>query len=201
MHNQGERMRGPHRCLLAFILLFVSSFAFAQDAEQDVIIFKNGHVFRGTVTDRLTPGGTVLRGVQLDEGIDGAIGLWTGCGYTRVPQSTVVKSVRVNRGIVDSMLVMTYVNPPDEWTSGERRYLTLFGGYALPSYSSHAHGTVAAAAIEGVQPPGMKARIITVLTGAELRTIGPSLLQVRGFAQAGILMFSEPGFSLTFPRT
>jgi hypothetical protein len=70
------------------------------------------------------------------------------------------------------------------------------------TYSSHKHGSIApVGSIEGVISPGMTARIITAVTGAEIRTIGPSLFQFRGFLQAGVLMFSEPGFKLTFPQS
>jgi hypothetical protein len=295
--------------LLASLLLLTAIPAICQLQEEDVVILKDGHVFRGTVAEKLTPGGTVSvtqadgkvialfweelvvvkrlpagiadsilvqsflpargkftgppridlkgyersedvlftrdgglrRGVQLGEGIGGWVGLWTDGKYVRFPQSAIAKSVHVDRGIADSMLIMTHINTPAEWTEGERRYLTLFGGFAIPvlgdakvedvssrtldaspvvgievgfriargirwvtsaTYSSHMHGSIApVGAIEGVIAPDMKARIITGLTGAEIRTIGPSLLQFRGFLQAGVLMFSEPGFKVTFPQS
>jgi hypothetical protein len=188
-----------------------------------------------------TRDGTIRRGVQLGEGVGGWTMLWVAGDCVKIPRSAIVKSVHVDRGIPDSLLIMTHINTPVEWTEGERRYVTLFGGFAMPmlgdakvediasrtldaspvfgvevgfriargirwltsaTSSSHMHGTIApVGAIEGVVAPDTKARVITVLTGAEIRTIGPSLLQFRGFLQAGVLLFSEPGFKLTFPQS
>lgn len=186
--------------LLVSLLTLVMVHAICQPQEEDVVVLKDGHVFRGTIANKVTIGGTisltaadgktvalyweelavvkrlptgipdsilirsflppqgrfagppridlkgyarsedvvftrdgaVRRGVQLNEGSEGWIGLWSESVLSKLPQSTVLRSVRVDRGIPDSMLIMTHIAPPVAWTEGERRYLTLFGGYAMP---------------------------------------------------------------------
>lgn len=295
--------------LLFSLLTLLTVCAICQPQEEDVVVLKDGHVFRGTIANKVTIGGTisltaadgktvalyweelavvkrlpagipdsilvqsflpaqgrftgpprmdlkgyehsedvlfttdgaVRRGVQLNEGIGGWIGLWADGRFSEVPRTAVLKSVRVDRGIPDSMLIMTHIAPPVAWSEAERRYLTVFGGYAMPmmgehkvedvaprdldaapvvglevgfrigrgmrwltgaTYASHGHGTIASiGAIDGATPEDMKMRAIAVFTGLEVRTIGPSPFQFRGFLQGGMLMLSEKGYHVSFPQT
>lgn len=295
--------------LLVLLSILGTIPAFCQIQEEDVVVLKDGHVFRGAIANKITIGGTisltgadgktvvlfweelavvrrlpagipdsvlvqaflpptgrfagppridlkgydraedvvftrdgaVRRGVQLNEGLGGWIGLWVDGSYSKFPRSAVMRSVRVDRGIPDSMLIMTHIAPPVAWSEAERRYLTLFGGYAMPmmgehkvedvaprdldaapvfglevgirigrgirwltgaTYSSHGHGSIASiGAIDGATSEDMKMRIIAVFTGIEVRTIGPSVFQFRGFLQGGMLMLSEKGFNVSFPQT
>ncbi len=177
----------------------------AQEVEEDVVVLKDGTVFRGTIPDALAPGGAVsvrrhdgsmaalfwseiiaikrlpagipdsliaqsfiglhagkvpvgqpggprvdlkgyqrfedilflndgsiLRGVQLNEAIDGRTVVWVNGQPKYVPESMIEKAARVERGVPDSVLIMTYVKIPKEWTDSERRIFTVFGGIAMP---------------------------------------------------------------------
>lgn len=299
------------RCLVPVIALLglFALPAVSQVQEEDVVVLKDGRVFRGTVANKVTPGGSVSlstadskvvtlyweelavvrrvpagipdsililsflpaqgryagppridlagyersedvvftrdgalrRGIILHDGKRGWVGLWSEGSLAQLPHASVIRSVHVDRGIPDSMLIMTHIAPPVAWTEGERRYLSVFGGFTMPvmgeqkiedadsrdldtapvagvevgvriarglrwltgaTYSSHGHGSIGSiAAIDGATGPDMKARIISVLTGLELRSIGPSLFQYRVFAQGGILMVSEQGYRISFPQT
>jgi hypothetical protein len=76
--------------------------------------------------------GSIVRGVRLNDEIHERVPLWTGGQVNGIPQSRIVKTARVDRGISDSMLVMTYINPPKEWSKSEERILSVYAGLSMP---------------------------------------------------------------------
>jgi hypothetical protein len=77
--------------------------------------------------------GSVMRGVQLNTAIEGRVGLWSGGVVMEIPESMIRKIVHVPTGIPDSTLLSTYVNFPEEWSIGEKRVLSIFGGFSFPA--------------------------------------------------------------------
>lgn len=76
--------------------------------------------------------GAILRGVRLNEPIDGRTIVWANGKPIYVPESIVRRTERVERGTPDSVLVRPSVDVPIELTAPRRRIFSLFGGLAVP---------------------------------------------------------------------
>ncbi len=76
--------------------------------------------------------GSIRRGVLLHQRNNGVFSMWNSGSWSQVPGSDVVKSVRVERGIPDSILVNTYLRVPEEWRAGEFRIFSIHGGLSIP---------------------------------------------------------------------
>jgi hypothetical protein len=81
--------------ILTCSILFMSCLSFAQPTEEDVVLLKNGQVFRGTIKDKITAGGTIT--IASDAGQSAAL-YW----------AEIVLIKRLPLGIPDSVLVRSF---------------------------------------------------------------------------------------------
>ena len=186
-----------HTLFVALLSLF-SLPCVAQTPEDDVVLLKDGTMFRGALRDEITPGHPVIlhradgkksvlywseilnarrlpreipdslirqslsepqdpspridlrgyegfedvlflkdsslvRGVQLNYGINGQVGIWADGHALELPRTSVHKWANVPRGLPDSTLVDSYFVIPKAFDEDRSYFISVFGGIAIPT--------------------------------------------------------------------